>query len=116
MIDEKLKTTKDAEQQALLKSILGKVAIANGKLTYQTYQQIFSGPRWEALAAKARRHSECCGPAPAPRIPHYRDVIYVEELIGTDTVNTMPPATFDAFRDHGKLRKSLTEDVKGATK
>ena len=73
-------------------SLLGKVAIANAKLTYQRYKEIFSGPRWEALARKARRRSACCGPAPAPRTPSYRDVMYVEELIGPDTVNTIPPA------------------------
>ena len=58
----------------------------------------------------------CSGPAPAPRIPSYRDVLYVEELIGPDTVNTIPPATLDAFRDHGQPRASLTEDVDAANR
>ena len=115
-IEEKLKATADAKQQALLKSLLGKVAIANGKLTYQRYQKIFSGPRWQALAAKGAQTQRVLWASTSTKNPHYRDVLYVEELIGPDTVNTMPPATVDAFRDHGKLRNSLTEDVPGAAK
>jgi transaldolase / glucose-6-phosphate isomerase len=115
-IEEKLKATADAKQQALLKSLLGKVAIANGKLTYQRYQRIFSGPRWQALAAKGAQTQRVLWASTSTKNPNYRDVIYVEELIGPDTVNTMPPATIDAFRDHGKVRKSLTEDVAGAAR
>jgi len=114
LLNDKLKTTTDANQQALLKSLLGKVAIANGKLTYQSYQRIFSGPRWEALAAKGAQTQRVLWASTSTKNPNYRDVIYVEELIGTDTVNTMPPATVDAFRDHGLLRNALTEDVEGA--
>jgi transaldolase / glucose-6-phosphate isomerase len=116
MINEKLKSTTDAGQQALLKSLLGKVAIANGKLTYQAYERIFSGPRWSALAAKGAQTQRVLWASTSTKNPNYRDVIYVEELIGRDTVNTMPPATIDAFRDHGKLRNSLTEDIPGAQK
>ena len=115
-IEEKLKATTDAKQQAFLKSVLGKVAIANGKLTYQRYQKIFSGPRWQALAAKGAQTQRVLWASTSTKNPNYRDVIYVEELIGPDTVNTMPPATIDAFRDHGKLRNSLTEDVPAAAK
>jgi transaldolase/glucose-6-phosphate isomerase len=115
-IEEKLKATTDATQQSLLKSLLGKVAIANGKLTYQRYQRIFSGPRWQALAAKGAQTQRVLWASTSTKNPNYRDVIYVEELIGADTVNTMPPATIDAFRDHGKVRKSLTEDVPGAAR
>jgi transaldolase / glucose-6-phosphate isomerase len=116
MIDDKLKTTADAQQQALLKSLKGKVAIANGKLTYQRYQKIFSGPRWEALAGKGAQTQRVLWASTSTKNPAYRDVMYVEELIGPDTVDTMPPATVDAFRDHGKLRNSLTENVAGAQK
>jgi transaldolase len=116
LIEEKLKTTKDAQQQVLLKSLLGKVAIANGKLTYQRYQKIFSGARWEALAAKGAQTQRVLWASTSTKNPAYRDVMYVEELIGPDTVDTMPPATVDAFRDHGRLRKSLTEDVPAAQK
>lgn len=116
MLDQKLKGTADSSQQALLKSLLGKVAIANGKLTYQSYQGIFSGARWEKLAAKGAQTQRVLWASTSTKNPNYRDVIYVEELIGADTVNTMPPATIDAFRDHGKLRNSLTEDLPGAKK
>jgi transaldolase / glucose-6-phosphate isomerase len=115
-LNDKLKGTSDANQQALYKSLLGKVAIANGKLTYQKYQQIFSGPRWEKLAAKGAQTQRVLWASTSTKNPNYRDVIYIEELIGPDTVNTMPPATIDAFRDHGKLRNSLTEDISGAQK
>jgi len=116
ILNEKLKSTSDGTQQALLKSLLGKIAIANGKLTYQKYQRIFSGPRWETLAAKGALTQRVLWASTSTKNPNYRDVIYVEELIGPDTVNTMPPATIDAFRDHGKLRNSLTEDIPGAQK
>jgi transaldolase/glucose-6-phosphate isomerase len=116
LLGDKLKATTDATQQALLKSVLGKVAIANGKLTYQAYQRIFSGPRWQALAAKGAQTQRVLWASTSTKNPAYRDVIYVEELIGPDTVNTMPPATIDAFRDHGLLRNALTEDVAGAKK
>jgi transaldolase/glucose-6-phosphate isomerase len=116
MIDDKLKTVSDAQQQMLLKSLKGKVAIANGKLTYQRYQRIFSGPRWEALAARGAQTQRVLWASTSTKNPAYRDVMYVEELIGADTVNTMPPATIDAFRDHGKLRNSLTENVAEAQK
>jgi transaldolase/glucose-6-phosphate isomerase len=116
LIDAKLKTTTDSEQQALLKSLLGKVAIANGKLTYQRYQKIFSGPRWEALAAQGAQSQRVLWASTSTKNPAYRDVLYAEELIGPDTVDTMPPATIDAFRDHGRVRNSLTEDVPAAQK
>jgi transaldolase/glucose-6-phosphate isomerase len=116
MIEDTLKATTDAQKQALLKSLLGKVAIANGKLTYQLYQRIFSGPRWEALAARGAQTQRVLWASTSTKNPAYRDVMYVEELIGPDTVDTMPPATVDAFRDHGRLRNSLTEDVAGAQK
>ena len=116
MLNERLKKASDGSEEARLKSLLGKVAIANGKLTYQRYQRIFSGPRWEALAAKGAQTQRVLWASTSTKNPNYRDVIYVEELIGPDTVNTMPPATIDAFRDHGRLRNSLVEDVSGAQK
>jgi transaldolase / glucose-6-phosphate isomerase len=115
-VDEKLKQTSDPAQQTLLKGLQGKVAIANGKLTYQLYQHIFSGARWDALAAKGAQTQRVLWASTSTKNPAYRDVLYVEELIGPETVNTMPPATVDAFRDHGRLRNSLTEDVAGAQK
>jgi transaldolase / glucose-6-phosphate isomerase len=114
-IDELLKTA-TGDTKTLLESIHGKIAIANAKLTYKKYEELFSGPRWQALAAKGAQTQRLLWASTSTKNPKYRDVIYVEELIGADTVDTIPPATFDAFRDHGKLRKSLKEDVPGAAK
>ena len=116
MLNDKLKTASDESQKTLLNSLLGKVAIANGKLTYQAYERIFSGARWQALASKGAQTQRVLWASTSTKNPNYRDVIYVEELIGKDTVNTMPPATIDAFRDHGKLRNALSEDVPAAKK
>src|ERR1700677_3972825 len=116
LIDEKLKKTTSSQEEALLKSLKGKVAIANGKLTYQRYQKIFSGPRWEALASKGAQTQRVLWASTSTKNPAYRDVLYAEELIGPDTVDTMPPATIDAFRDHGRVRNSLSEDVPAAQK
>ncbi|MGB0110658.1 MAG: bifunctional transaldolase/phosoglucose isomerase, partial [Terriglobales bacterium] len=116
LVGEQLKKEPDAARKAKLQSILGKVAIANGKLTYEAYQRIFSSPRWEALAAKGAQTQRVLWASTSTKNPNYRDVLYVEELIGPDTVNTIPPATLDAFRDHGKPRPSLTENLDGARK
>ncbi len=110
----RLKVANTAQERTLLRSLLGKVAIANGKLTYQRYKAIFQGARWEALAAKGARKQRVLWASTSTKNPHYRDVMYVEELIGPDTVNTMPPATLEAFRDHGRVRASLEEDLEGA--
>jgi transaldolase len=115
IIEEKLKSA-TGENRALLESIEGKVAIANAKLTYQKYQELFGGARWKALADKGAQTQRLLWASTSTKNKKYRDVLYVEELIGKDTVDTIPPATFDAFRDHGKLRNSLTEDVPGAAR
>jgi transaldolase/glucose-6-phosphate isomerase len=115
-IDEKLKTATDKTQIARLQSLQGKIAIANAKLTYSKYQELFGSARWKALAAKGAQTQRLLWASTSTKNPKYRDVIYVEELIGADTVDTIPPATVDAFREHGKLRSSLTEDVEGARK
>ena len=114
-IDAKLKTA-TGDAKALLESLQGTIAIANAKLTYEKYQELFGGPRWKALAAKGAQTQRLLWASTSTKNAKYRDVIYVEELIGADTVDTIPPATFDAFRDHGKLRPSLTEDVPTAAK
>jgi transaldolase / glucose-6-phosphate isomerase len=111
LIDEKLKSATDPDQEALLNGLKGKVAIANAKVTYKKYQELFSGPRWNALKAKGAQTQRLLWASTSTKNKAYRDVIYVEELIGADTVDTIPPATFDAFRDHGRLRPSLTENV-----
>ncbi|HWN74309.1 MAG TPA: transaldolase [Candidatus Udaeobacter sp.] len=114
-IDAMLKTAA-GDAKVLLESLHGTIAIANAKLTYKKYQELFGGPRWKALAAKGAQTQRLLWASTSTKNPKYRDVLYVEELIGADTVDTIPPATFDAFRDHGQLRKSLTEDVAGATR
>jgi len=115
-IDAKLKTETDAGKRALLTSVQGKVAIANAKLTYRKYQEIYGTARWKALAAKGAQTQRLLWASTSTKNPKYRDVMYVEELIGPDTVDTIPPATFDAFRDHGRVRPSLTESVDEAAK
>ncbi|MGO9541841.1 MAG: bifunctional transaldolase/phosoglucose isomerase [Terriglobales bacterium] len=116
LVEDQLKKETDPARKAKLEGILGKVAIANGKLTYEAYQRIFSAPRWKALAAKGAQTQRVLWASTSTKNKNYRDVLYVEELIGPDTVNTIPPATLDAFRDHGKPRLSLTENVDAARK
>jgi transaldolase len=116
IVGERLKASKEQREQEQLKSIVGKVAIANGKQTYVSYQKIFSGDRWKALSTKGAQTQRVLWASTSTKNPNYRDVLYVEELIGPDTVNTIPPATLDAFRDHGRARPSLTEDVESANR
>jgi transaldolase / glucose-6-phosphate isomerase len=113
-IDAKIAGTTNPTEVAALKALHGKVAIANGKLTYQRYKQIFSGARWEPLAAKGAQTQRVLWASTSTKNKAYSDIYYVEELIGRDTVDTIPPATYDAFRDHGKPRNSLEENVEGA--
>ncbi|HMG32892.1 MAG TPA: bifunctional transaldolase/phosoglucose isomerase [Blastocatellia bacterium] len=114
IIAARLKSSTDPAEQAQLRSLLGKVAIANGKLTYQRYLELYADPRWQKLASSAAQTQRVLWASTSTKNPAYRDVMYVEELIGADTVNTIPPPTFEAFRDHGRLRKSLTEGVEDA--
>jgi transaldolase len=92
----------------------GKVAIANAKLAYQDYKELFEGTRFQALARRGARVQRLLWASTGTKNPRYRDVLYVEELIGPTTVSTMPPETLAAFRDHGRVRDSLEEDVEGA--
>src|SRR6185295_19464 len=113
MLAAKLKTAAPGDQP-LLKNLMGKIAIANGKLTYRRYQQLFGSPRWQALAAKGAQTQRVLWASTSTKNPAYRDVMYLEELIGPDTVNTVPPATLEAFREHGQVRASLTENLEDA--
>ncbi len=97
-----------------LKGLQGRAAIANAKLAYAAYQEIFAGPRWEALAAKGARTQRCLWASTSTKNPAYRDVLYVEELIGPETVDTMPQATIDAMLDHGQVVRTLDRDLSGA--
>ena len=95
-------------------ALRGKAAIANAAMAYQAFRQTFSGPRWDALAARGAMVQRPLWASTSTKNPAYRDVLYVEELIGPDTVNTMPPATLDAFRDHGEVRRTVDADPAGA--
>src|SRR5438067_1650465 len=112
-LDKKIAAADPAES-ARLKALQGKIAIANAKLAYQMYQRIFNDDRWQRLAQHGAQTQRLLWASTGTKNKAYSDVLYVEELIGSDTVNTMPPATMDAFRDHGRLRPSLEEDVPGA--
>ncbi|MCL7453128.1 MAG: hypothetical protein M8467_08765 [Anaerolineae bacterium] len=95
--------------------LLGKAAIANARMAYAYYQKVFGSPRFEALKTKGSRAQRPLWASTSTKNPAYRDVIYVEELIGQNTVNAMPPHTLVAFLDHGEVRAgSLEEDVAGA--
>jgi transaldolase len=97
-----------------LTALQGRAAIANAKLAYRLFTASFASARWAALAALGAQVQRPLWASTSTKNPAYRDVIYVEELIGTDTVNTLPPATLEAFRDHGEVRPSVTEHVADA--
>ena len=104
LIEERLGKTKDAQERSVLTGLRGKVAIANAKLAYQHYKRLFAGARWRKLQAGGVRVQRLLWASTGTKNKDYSDVLYVEELIAADTVNTVPPATLDAFRDHGKVR------------
>ena len=104
----------NGEQKAQLEALKGKIAIANAKLAYQHYKKVVASERWKKLAAKGARVQRLLWASTGTKNKAYSDVLYIEELIGPDTVNTVPPATLDAFRDHGKPRNSLDAHVAGA--
>jgi len=104
----------DAAEKERLKMLKGRAAIANAKLAYRLFRQKFAGPRWEALAKRGARLQRPLWASTSTKNPEYRDVMYVEELIGPDTVDTMPPATIDAFREHGVVDKTVDKKVAAA--
>jgi transaldolase/glucose-6-phosphate isomerase len=114
LIEEKIPQTNDARQRKELKELTGKVAIANAKLAYQRYKHLFAGARWERLKSKGARVQRMLWASTGTKNKAYSDVLYIEELIAQDTINTIPPATMDAFRDHGKARASLEENIEQA--
>ena len=113
-IAKRLGASLNPGEQARLRSLLGKVAIASAKRTYQKYLDILRGDRWQELSRHGAQTQRLLWASTGTKNPNYCDVLYVEELIGPDTVNTMPPATLDAFRDHGRVRLTLTENVEEA--
>ena len=102
------------ERRDYAAQLKGKAAIANAKLAYRLFQQLFSGARWDALASKGAHVQRPLWASTSTKNPTYRDTLYVEQLIGPDTVNTMPPATLDAFRDHGETARTVDADVDAA--
>jgi transaldolase len=104
----------DAAEKERLKMLKGRAAIANAKLAYRLFRQKFTGPRWEALAKHGARLQRPLWASTSTKNPEYRDVMYVEELIGPDTVDTMPPATIEAFNEHGVVDKTVDKKVAAA--
>ena len=113
-LDEKIAKANDPGEKERLAWLKGKVAIANAKMAYQDYKRLFAGDRWEKLAAKGAKPQRLLWASTGTKNKAYSDVLYVEELIGRNTVNTVPPATLDAFRDHGRVRDTLEENIEDA--
>lgn len=114
-IDQRLASPSTQEADAL-RALRGKVAIANAKIAYQHYLKLIDSPRWRALAAAGASPQRLLWASTGVKDPSYPDTLYADALIGRDTVDTLPPKTLDAFRDHGKVSESLTDDVAGAEK
>ena len=112
-LDALIAKAQPAEKERL-QLLKGRAAIANAKLAYRLFRQKFSGPRWEALAKQGARVQRPLWASTSTKNPSYRDVMYVEELIGPDTVDTMPPATIEAFRDHGVIDKTVDKKIAAA--
>jgi transaldolase/glucose-6-phosphate isomerase len=113
-IDKRLAAGPSAADRATLAGLKGKIAVANARLTYQKYQSIYQSEAWRALAQNGAQTQRLLWASTSTKNPAYSDIMYVEELIGADTVNTIPPATMDAFRDHGKPRASLEANLEQA--
>src|ERR1700676_677937 len=113
-LDEKIARANDPTEKERLAALKGKVAIANAKLAYQESQRVSSGARWDKLKARGAKPQRLLWASTGTKNKDYSDVLYVEELIGPNTVNTVPPATLDAFRDHGTPRDSLEENIEEA--
>ncbi|HEV8575140.1 MAG TPA: transaldolase [Dehalococcoidia bacterium] len=110
-LQQKMAAASSQAERDELKSLLGKAGIANAKVAYDKYKEIFSSPRWKVLEDAGARVQRCLWASTSTKNPDYRDVMYVEGLIGRDTINTMPQNTLDAFRDHGVLASTLEQDV-----
>src|SRR5712664_3322421 len=111
LLAEKIQQTPDPAQRRELERLYGKAAIANSKVAYEHFQNLFSGPRWDKLRKAGARTQRPLWASTSTKDPRYPDTYYVEELIGPDTVDTIPPATLVAFREHGEVRRSLDENI-----
>jgi len=114
LLEEKIKATTESAQQQQLKALRGRAAIANARLAYQEFKRLFGGSRFAALKQRGAHVQRPLWASTGAKNPAYRDVRYVEELVGPDTVNTMPLKTLDAFRDHGQVRLSIEENLSQA--
>ena len=114
LLEDKIKATSERAAQQQLKALEGKAAIANARLAYQEFKRLFSGPRFAALKQRGARVQRPLWASTGTKNPAYRDVLYVEELIGPDTVNTMPLTTIERFREHGKVRLSIEDQLSEA--
>jgi len=110
-LDKLIAATDDEARKNELRALQGKAAIANAKLAYDAYKEIFAGPRWDALAQKGARTQRCLWASTSTKNPKYRDILYAEQLIGPDTVDTMPPRTIEAFLDHAVVERTVDKDV-----
>ena len=113
-LTEKIAATKDPKEAKRLERLYGKAGIANSKMAYQKFKELHSGPRWESLKKAGATPQRCLWASTSVKDPRYPDTMYVEELIGPDTVDTVPPNTLAAFREHGEVRRSLDEHVDAA--
>jgi transaldolase len=113
-IDAALERERDPADRRRLEGLKGRIAVANAKLAFEKYQALFSGPRWEALARKGARVQRCLWASTSTKNKAYSDILYVQELIGRPTINTMPIKTMDAYLDHGRPEETLTLDVEEA--
>jgi transaldolase len=116
LLEQKIATAKDAAEKQRLQGMLGKAAIANAKLAYKAFQRIFNEPEFADLRRQGAHVQRCLWASTSTKNPNYNDVMYVEELIGPETVNTMPEQTMNAFKEHGEVRQSVTENLGGAEK
>src|SRR3989475_5095817 len=111
ILAQKIELSTDPAQKRALERLYGKAAIANSKVAYERFRQTFSGPRWEKLKKAGAQLQRPLWASTSTKDPRYPDTYYVEELIGPDTVDTVPPATLAAFREHGEARQSIDENV-----
>ena len=114
LLDEKIAATTDATQQGWLQSLKGKAAIANARIAYQSFEKLFSGDRWEGLKAAGASVQRPLWASTSVKNPAYPDTMYIDELIGPHTVNTMPRPTIEAFLDHGTVARTIDKDVAAA--
>ena len=111
LLEEKIKAAGESVERQKLKALQGKIAIANARLVYQEFKRLFGTPRFEALKRNGAHVQRPLWASTSTKNPAYRDVLYAEELIGPDTVDTMPLKTIESFRDHGRVRLRIEDNI-----